>query len=210
MCRWSSSASRWIRPIAWRGCFRFLAHCVEFQVEKLRRRKQRPKMNLFQRRWCDLSEAAVDDDDEHNEMTIKRTRRKKEEDHQYRCVIQMRHLELLSIYCRHALHYHTSFWYFVWFSWPLHSFVCQCISHAFSWHAAGWCPCGCCQPKRSSTLSHRRVFLDADAEGTRKAAEAIWCWQSEMPGVWPGGKRFLRSFSFSKRLIFLDVGKLRN
>ena len=124
VCRWSSSASRWIRRIAWRGCFRFLAHCVEFQVEKLRRRKQRPKMNLFQRRWCDLSEAAVDDDDEHNEITIKRTRRKKEEDHRCRCTIELR-----SIYCRHALHYHTSFWYFVWFSWPLHVFPIPFLPH---------------------------------------------------------------------------------
>lgn len=78
------------------------------------------------------------------------------------------------------------------------------------WHAAGWCPCGCCQPKRSSTLSHRRVFLDADAEGTRKAAEAIWRWQSEMPGVWPGGKRFLNSsdlFLFQDTSFF-GIGKM--
>ena len=207
MCRWSSSASRWIRPIAWRGCFRFLAHCVEFQVEKLRRRKQRPKMNLFQRRWCDLSEAAVDDDDEHNEMTIKRTRRKKEEDHQYRCVIQMRHLELLSIYCRHALHYHTSFWYFVWFSWPLHSFVCQCISHAFSWHAAGWCPCGCCQPKRSSTLSHRRVF---PRRWRRRNEESCWSdlvlakWNAWCVAWW---QKIPQIFFFFKETYFFGCGK---
>ena len=73
------------------------------------------------------------------------------------------------------------------------------------WHSAGWCPCGCCQPKRSSALRHRRVFLDTDAEGTRKAAEAIWCWQSEMPGVWPGRKRFFTHFCLFKTLIFLDL-----
>ena len=91
-------------------------------MEKLRRRKQRPKMNLFQRRWCDLSEAAVDDDGVYNEMTIKRTRRKKEEDHRCRCTI-----ELQSIYCRHAL----SLSYFI-LVFCLVFLTVACISHTFS------------------------------------------------------------------------------
>lgn len=32
-------------------------------------------------------------------------------------------------FCRHALHYHTTFWYFVWFSWPLHVFPIPFLPH---------------------------------------------------------------------------------
>lgn len=151
----------------------------------------------------------------HNEMTMKRTRRKKGEDHLCRCTIQMPHLELQSIYCRHALSYSYFILVFCLVFLTV-AFLCvpmdepaaipstgkKNTNDILAWHAAGWCPCGCCQPKWSSTLRHRRVFLDADSEGTRKAAEAIWCWQSEMPGVWPGSQRFCRYFSFSKHLFF--------